>query len=117
MTWIVPVQEGKTHYTVDDIIRKEFTTKSVTAGGNLKLTLGDVVAGNTTISVPVESNGAAMIYYTYLSNTAGKRLADAAVDNESRANAQSRSRRCGPSCASGRPTAAAGSEPQKSPHR
>lgn len=87
VTWIVPVQEGKTHYTVDDIIRKEFTTKSVTAGGNLKLTLGDVVAGNTTISVPVESNGAAMIYYTYLSNTAGKRLADAAVDNESRANA------------------------------
>ena len=84
VTWVVPAEEGKTNYTIEDVIRKEFTTKSVTGGGNLESTLGTPAVTSTAITVPVESAGAAMIYYTYLSNTAGGRLADAAVDNESR---------------------------------
>ena len=84
VTWVVPVEEGKTTYTVDDVIRKEFTTKAVAAGGSLETVLGTPEVSHTTISVPVEAAGAQMIYYTYLSSTAGGRLAADGVDNDSR---------------------------------
>ena len=84
VTWVVPVQEGKTSYSIDDVIRKEFTTKSVVAGGSLEAVLGTPEVSLTSISVPVEAAGACMIYYTYMSSTAGGRLAADGVDNDSR---------------------------------
>ena len=71
--WVVPVDEEKETYTVNDIVYKEFTTKDIAAGGSAVLTAGDFTTTASSIKSTVSSEGAAMIYYAYLSEIDGKR--------------------------------------------
>lgn len=83
VTWIVPVEEAKTSYSENDIFFEEFTTKSVTSGGSLTLEFGDATSDITSISIPVTSEGAQMIYYTYMPKTDGDRISG--LDNDTKA--------------------------------
>ena len=93
VSWVVPVEyldevtkaaAAEKTYTTNDIIFQEFETKSVTSGGSLELTLGEAVTDRTNISIPVSAEGAALIYYTYLSKSAGERYST--LDNDGKAN-------------------------------
>ena len=74
VTWCIPYDPDKTTYTEDDIVYKEFTTNALTSGGSLELTLGDVAVTNSSITIPIASEGAEMIYYAFLSDDEGRRL-------------------------------------------
>lgn len=92
VTWVVPVEylEEMTKaaatektYTTNDIIFQEFTTKSVTTGGSLEVTLGEAVTDRTNITIPASSEGAELIYYAYLSKADGERYST--LDNDGKA--------------------------------
>ena len=68
VTWVIPVEDGKETYQESDVVYKEFTTTSVTAGGSLKVSLGEAEVTQTTVSIPVEAEGAELIYYAYFSS-------------------------------------------------
>lgn len=82
VTWVVPVEEEKTEYSVNDIIYTEFTTKSIVTGGTLEVTLGEAVTDRTNISIPVSAEGAELIYYAYLSGTDGERYSSLGNDDK-----------------------------------
>lgn len=77
VTWCVPFDVTKTTYTASDIVYKEFTTSSLVHGGSLEVTAGDPVVTTSSISVPLSSEGATAIYYAFLTDDEGKRLAAA----------------------------------------
>ena len=83
ITWVIPVQEGKTSYSINDVFYKEFTTKSLTSGSSIAVKFGDVKVNKTEISIPVSAENAEMIYYVYLTKTAGDRIAS--QDNKAKA--------------------------------
>ena len=68
VTWVIPVEEGKASYAESDIIYKEFTTASITSGGSLEVTLGEAEVTKTSVSIPVEAEDAALIYYAYFNS-------------------------------------------------
>ena len=74
VTWCVPYDTDKATYTEADIIYKEFTTNAITSGGSLTVTAGESVITTSSISTPISSEGAEMIYYAYLTDDEGKRL-------------------------------------------
>ena len=74
VTWCVPYDVTKSTYTVNDIVYKEFTTSSLVSGGTLKVVAGEPVVTKSSISIPVSSEGAAAIYYAYLTDDVGGRL-------------------------------------------
>lgn len=74
VTWCVPYDTDKATYTEADIIYKEFTTNAITSGGSLAVTIGEPVITTSSISIPLSSEGAQMIYYAYLTDDEGKRL-------------------------------------------
>ena len=82
VVWVVPVEANKDTYSVTDVISDEFTTLDVLPGGTLSLTAGSFTTDCSSISAPLSSTGAAMIYYAYLSDTEAKRLSQA--DNVSK---------------------------------
>ncbi len=75
VTWLVPFDPEKTEYTADDIVYKEFATHPVAQGGALNVTAGDPVVTASTITFPLSAEGAEMIYYAYLTEDEGGRLA------------------------------------------
>lgn len=75
VTWLVPFDPEKTEYTADDIVYKEFATHPVAQGGALNVTVGDPVVTASTITFPLSAEGAEMIYYAYLTEDEGGRLA------------------------------------------
>ncbi len=75
VTWLVPFDPEKTEYTADDIVYKEFTTHPVAQGGALNVTAGDPVVTASAITFPLSAEGAEMIYYAYLTEDEGGRLA------------------------------------------
>lgn len=85
VTWMIPVKyasEGETvEYTKDDIIYKEYTLPSVTAGGTLPINVGEATLTCTTVSVPLTSENALRLYYAYveedIANSMFKNDADA----------------------------------------
>lgn len=82
LVWVVPVEAGKESYLKTDVIKKEFKTLAVTSGGTQAVTMGTPVADCSSITVPVSSEGASMIYYAWLNDNDGSRLSEA--DNESK---------------------------------
>ena len=74
VTWCVPYDSDKATYTEADIVYKEFTTNPIQAGGSLTVVTGESVITTSSISVPLSSEGAEMIYYAYLTESEGKRL-------------------------------------------
>lgn len=77
IVWIVPTEQDKSTYSANDMIYKEFTTKSVAPGGTLALTAGDFTATASSLSSNLSCEGAAMIYYAYLNDDAGTRYENA----------------------------------------
>jgi len=65
-TWIVPVVEGKTTYTVDDVVYQKYTLPGVTSGGTIEVKPGTATVGRVSVSVPLVSEGATRIYYAWL---------------------------------------------------
>lgn len=80
--WVIPAKDNKDTYSVSDIVYKTFKTKALTDGGTLELKVSDPVVTSSSINTPVSSEGAAMIYYAYLSNSDGRRYSGA--ENETR---------------------------------
>lgn len=80
--WVIPASEDKTTFTASDVMYKKFSTKAVTAGGKLNVSVADFTVTTSSISTTVSCEGAAMIYYAYLSADDGKRYSTAS--NETR---------------------------------
>ncbi|MBE6240702.1 MAG: hypothetical protein E7115_04310 [Bacteroidales bacterium] len=75
VTWFVPFDPEKTEYTEDDIIYKEFKTLSIAQGGSLDVVAGEAEVTSSSITFPLSAEGAEMIYYAYLTEDEGGRLA------------------------------------------
>lgn len=80
--WVIPASEGKTTYTASDVVYKTFSTKAVTAGGTLKASVADFAVTVSSISTTVSCEGAAMIYYAFLSGDDGKRYSTASNETK-----------------------------------
>lgn len=83
VSWVIPVQEGKTAYTVNDIISTTFKTKDITSGSTDKITFGTPQVSQSSISIPVSSAKAKMIFYVYMSKSDGERISR--LDNDTKA--------------------------------
>lgn len=73
VAWVLPVETGKTKFTVADVMSAEFTTLDITEGGSLEVSVSEAVLTPSSISQTVSCEDAAMIYYAYLSDDLGKR--------------------------------------------
>ena len=71
VTWIVPVEEEKSEYTVNDITYVEFTTLDIKSGGTSTVTCGTATTGITDISIPVTAEDAVLYYYTWFDKKKG----------------------------------------------
>ena len=72
ISWVIPVSEVDS-YTIDNIAYQEFTLLGVTAGGSTEVDLKSATVDRVSISVPVESEGAQRLYYTFiLTSNAGR---------------------------------------------
>lgn len=66
VTWVIPVTEGKTAYSEEDIVYKEFVLSDIEAGGSISVTSSDPTITRTGITVPLAAVNAARIYYVWL---------------------------------------------------
>lgn len=73
VTWVIADAAGEYEYTEDDIFVFEFTTAGVVPGGEKQVTAGTEVVKETSVTVPLSSEGAEMIYYTFATGTEAKR--------------------------------------------
>lgn len=73
IVWVIPVDEGKEAYTVSDLVYESFKTKAVVSGGSVVLSAGDFKTSASSISVSLEAEDAAIIYYTFMNDDDGKR--------------------------------------------
>ena len=71
VTWVVPVEEEKSVYSESDIEVLEFTTPGITSGGTTTVTCSEPQTDITTISIPVESEGSVLFYYTFFDKKKG----------------------------------------------
>ena len=94
MSWIVPVEAGKTQYYVTDVVYTEFKTLEIKEGGNLQVTVGEPVVDYSSISSAVSSDGAALIYYAYLDKSTGDRYAGETISNLTKWNQINKSENC-----------------------
>lgn len=79
VVWVVSDVNGTYEYSEDDLFYYEFTTKSIVPGGDLIVEMGEAKSSLTSISSEVSCDGAAMICYSILNDTNGKRYS--AEDN------------------------------------
>ena len=80
--WVVPAKNNKKTYSTADIFYKTFETKLLTDGGKLQITVADPVLTSSSITAALSCDGAAMIYYAFLSNNDGKRYSSASNDTK-----------------------------------
>lgn len=66
LTWVVPVNESKTTYSIEDVVYKEFTLSNITSGGSVAVTSADPTISKTSITVPLTAETAVRIYYMWL---------------------------------------------------
>lgn len=74
ISWIVPVQPGKTEYSVEDIVYLTFKLPELTMGGTLTVAFGEPVMTRTTMTVPLSSPEAKRIYYRFDTTLKPKQL-------------------------------------------
>ena len=94
VTWCVPFDPDKTTYTEEDIVYREFTTSPLTSGGTLSLVAGEATVTAGSISIPLSSEGAKMIYYAFLTEDEGKRLGSTTGMDENKFNLLIKSENC-----------------------
>lgn len=73
IVWVIPVDEDKEAYAVSDLVYESFKTKAVVSGGSVVLSAGDLNTSASSISVSLEAEDAAIIYYTFMNDDDGKR--------------------------------------------
>ena len=76
--WVVPVIEGKETYSKSDIISKNFSTKSVVAGGAIETVVSDFEVTASSLTAQITAEDAAIIYYTFMSENDGNMYSTAA---------------------------------------
>ena len=84
VVWAIPVEAGKTEFTIADVVYTEFSTKEVQPGGSLEVTVGEAEVTKSSIAQKVTCEDAAMIYYAYLDNTTGTRYSKDNISNETK---------------------------------
>lgn len=72
IVWTVPVDAEKTEYAVTDIVYEEFATPEIVSGGSISVDVAEFTVSQSSISTQITSEGAAMIYYAYLSDQYGR---------------------------------------------
>ena len=78
VAWIAVAEEGK-QYTEADVVVREFSTLTLTPGGNVKVTAGEPVCTTLDAVVSLTAPGAETIYYSFLTAADAKRYADDAA--------------------------------------
>lgn len=73
--WIAVAEDGKT-YKESDLIVREFSTLTLTAGGNTNVTAGEITATSRDVQTTLTASGAETIYYTFLTTSDAKKYAD-----------------------------------------
>lgn len=63
--WIIPIEEGKTAYTMNDMQVFEWTTPALQPGGEVAITAGEPTITTTSISTQLTATGAYAAYYRY----------------------------------------------------
>lgn len=86
MSWVVPVETGKTEYHVTDVVYAEYKTLEIKEGGNLQVAVSEPVTDYSSISAAVSSEGAAMICYAYLDKATGDRYSGETISNKTKWN-------------------------------
>lgn len=64
--YLIPVVEGKTEYTVNDVYWYEFSTPALVAGGSVKVAAGEATLDYKKVTVPLTAEGAVYIYYKFV---------------------------------------------------
>lgn len=64
--YLIPAVDGKTEYSVSDVYFYEFTTEALMSGGIATVEAGETEPEYKTISVPLSSEGAVYIYYSFV---------------------------------------------------
>lgn len=80
VAWIAVAEDGKT-YTEADVVACEFSTLNLAAGGNVTVTVNEVIPSVFDVDVTLSASGAENIYYAYLTASNANKYAD----NEARA--------------------------------
>ena len=75
VAWFAAVREDM-EYAEDDVIVREFSTLGVFPGGSADVTAGDPVLSALDVEVPLESDAAETIYYSFLTTSDAKKYAD-----------------------------------------
>ena len=66
MLYIIPYVEGKTEYTIDDVVYWTWSTDPLIAGGSISVVAGEKTATYNNINVPLTAEGASMIYWKFV---------------------------------------------------
>lgn len=82
VTWIIPVIDGKTEYSEDDIVYKEYTLLGVAAGGTVAVTSGTAEVDCVSINVPLSAENGTRIYYAWLTKRTASRYNDDTLRSE-----------------------------------
>ena len=77
VVWVAPAVTGDYTYSEADVTYVKVTTNSIVAGGSIALDFGEVKTTPSTLSVPVSSDNATMIYYAILNKSKGDLYANA----------------------------------------
>ena len=78
--WIAVAEDGKT-YSAADVIVREFSTQTLTAGGSVEVVAGEKKVTALDVKTTLTAAGAETIYYTFLTEANAKKY----PDDESRA--------------------------------
>ena len=76
VTWVVPVTEGKTVFSTDDIVKQEYTLPGVTAGGAVTVKSGAAEIDCVSVSTELTAQEGTRIYYAFLTARAASRHDD-----------------------------------------
>lgn len=94
MSWIVPIEAGKSEYHVTDVVYTQFKTLEIMEGGSLQVTVGEPVTDYSSITTSVSCHDAAMIYYAYLDEATGSRYAGETISNATKWNQINKAATC-----------------------
>ncbi len=74
--YLIPVEEGKTKYSMSDVYFYQWETPALTDGGSLAITAGEAVLEHKKITVPLTAEGAVYIYYAFVEPEMVSTIAD-----------------------------------------
>ena len=74
VVWVIPIEAGKTKFSVSDVVYTDFKTKAVTAGGTLEAVIAEADVKASSITHKVSSEGAVMMYYAFIEGSVGERI-------------------------------------------